>query len=83
MSTAIPEAHAFLVWCGREGWMSINDMVEKTDAGIKAYAKMQPLRYRTAMTPRDSRGARIWTRRKVRVVEAQPEKPKEPNDKTQ
>lgn len=71
--THVPK-ETFLVWCGPlEGFLSIIEMVDKTDKGIKQYAKQQPLRYRSAMVPRQENGKRVWLGRK--------KKPKN-NDKT-
>ena len=52
-----------LIWCGiKEGFLSVKEMNQRTQDGIEAYAKMQPLRYRTAMAARDQRVARIYCR---------------------
>ena len=61
-----------LVWCGAEGFLTFIELAERTRRDIEAYAKMQPLRFRSAMLPRDARGARIWCRRKPKITTIQP-----------
>jgi len=79
MKATLPSAHAFLVWCGREGFLSFLDMIERTDRDIEAYARMQPLRFRSAMAPRDYNGARIYRRKPVKMIAVEPQ-PQEQDD---
>lgn len=57
-----------LVWCGKEGWLSPQEMVDRTNRGIEAYAKMQPLRFRSAMVGKGYLGARKIKRAPVHTA---------------
>ena len=35
-------------WCGREGFLTCEELVEKTEEGIRAYCRNQPLKARQA-----------------------------------
>jgi hypothetical protein len=61
-----------MVWCGSEGFLSVEELKKRTEEGIAAYAKMQPLRFRSAMVNGKYRGAKIYNRTPLRVSLAQP-----------
>ncbi len=71
MDHASPTDSGLLVWCGREGFLSLLDMIERTDRDIQAYARMQPLRFRSAMAFRGYDGARIYKRSPLRLIKEQ------------
>lgn len=64
------------IWCGPEGWLTGEEFVERTRRGIEAYAKMQPLRYRSAMIPRLESGAKRFFRKKPQVLRETNQKPR-------
>jgi hypothetical protein len=35
-----------MVYCGREGFLTIEELVRRTEQGIRRYAKRKPLRFR-------------------------------------
>jgi hypothetical protein len=47
------------IYCGREGWLSLEEFEARTAAGIDAYAKDQPLKFRQAHLARKEDGSRV------------------------
>lgn len=37
------------IYCGREGFLSVHEFIERTEEDIKSYAAKQPLKFKTAM----------------------------------
>ena len=50
---------ACAIFCGREGYLSVEELVARTQEGINAYKQDQPLKYRSAMSGRHENGERM------------------------
>jgi hypothetical protein len=61
--TSLPEPKkqppACSIFCGPEGYLTVEELVARTQAGIDAYKQAQPLKYRSAMLGRHENGERM------------------------